>query len=110
MTLSRRRVLALTGACLAAPVVGHAAGRLHEVAMRRLAFEPEQLDVAIGDSIRFTNHDLAPHTATAEDGSWDSGTLAKGDSATLEVTADWGTDYFCAFHPHMTARLVISGG
>ena len=109
MTLSRRSMMAGALGCALAQATtlpGHAETR-HEVSIRDFAFEPGNLTVKPGDQIRFTNHDLAPHTATASDGSWDTGTLEQGQSATLMVTADWSPSYFCAFHPAMTATLLI---
>lgn len=84
-----------------------AQGELREVSIRNFVYEPETLAVKPGDQIRFTNHDLAPHTATADDGSWDTGTLEKGQSVELTVTEEWTRDYFCAHHPAMTAKLII---
>ena len=112
MTLDRRSVIAGGLGILIAPALGtrsHAGGTLHEVAIRDFVFEPDQLRVAIGDRIRFTNHDLVPHTATADDGSWDTGTLDQDQSAELQVTPDWTGAYFCAYHPAMTATLEIAG-
>ena len=110
MTINRRTLLAgaLGGLLAPAPISrARARGRLHLVAIRGFAFVPDQLAVRPGDQIRFTNDDLAPHTATARDGSWDTGPLAQGESTELTVTPDWSAEYFCAFHPSMTARLRI---
>ncbi len=111
MTPNRRRVLRLgLGAAIvpALTLSTRAEGRFHEVAIRGFLFEPARLAVKIGDRIRFSNHDLAPHTATAQDGSWDTGTLDQGQSTELSVTADWTGGYFCAYHPSMTAQLEIT--
>ena len=106
----RRDVLIGAAAMLAAPKPALAGpGRLHEVAIRNLVFEPEHLVVRVGDTIRWTNHDIAPHTATATEFGWDTGELARGDSAGITVTADMETGYFCVFHPHMKGRLDIGG-
>ncbi len=82
-------------------------GHRHEVSIRNFVFEPDILEVKVGDRIKFTNHDLAPHTATADDGSWDTETLDQGQSIELTVTASWSGSYFCAYHPAMTATLTI---
>lgn len=105
MSVSRRAFMAGAGAALAAPAFAH--DPVHEVAIRGFAFQPAALTVRAGDHIRFANHDLAPHTATATDGSWDTGPLQAGESVTLTVDKEWGGTYFCVFHPHMTARLSV---
>ena len=61
----------------------------------------------VGEQIRVTNSDLAPHTATANDESWDTDTLENGHSIELTVAAEWTGDYYCAYHPKMKAMLMI---
>ena len=105
---SRRDIMIGAVAWLAAPKQALAgSGQVHEVAIRDLVFEPEHLVVRVGDTIRWTNYDIAPHTATAEEFGWDTEELAQGDSAEITVTADMETAYFCVFHPHMTGTLEI---
>lgn len=84
-----------------------AAPSLHEVRIKGFAFEPRRLQARIGDTIRWTNDDLAPHTATADAFGWDTEEIAQGVSAELIVTQGMETGYFCAFHPHMTGSLEI---
>jgi plastocyanin len=81
--------------------------QLHDVAIRAFAFEPAVLRVRLGDVIRWTNHDLAPHTATANEFGWETGELSSGQSAEITVTADMEVSYFCAFHPHMKAMIEV---
>jgi plastocyanin len=110
--MNRRFVLKSLLAVSAALVLPFArsaqAATTHKVAIQGFAFSPTSLTVEIGDTIEFTNMDSAPHTATARDKSWNTKTLRKGKSALMEVTADTGKDYFCKFHPSMTANLKIS--
>lgn len=77
----------------------------HHVEIRDFSFTPEVLSVKLGDTIIWTNQDIAPHTATARDNSWDTGTLAKGQSKEIKVTGKMKADYFCRFHPMMQAKL-----
>ncbi len=81
----------------------------HEVEIRSFKFHPEVVEVQIGDIIRWTNMDLAPHTATADGLGWDTETLEQYQSAEVEVTAGMETSYFCAFHPHMKGKIAIAG-
>lgn len=111
MRPGRRRALrGLLGALCAPalPLAARAAGSVHHVDIRGFAFEPEEIAVEIGDRIVFTNHDIAPHTATARDVSWDTGTLEAGEHTELTVTEAWTSDFFCVHHPAMEARLLIS--
>jgi len=100
VVLSASTLLLTNRAVLADPTV-------HQVDIRQFVYEPAVQKVQPGDTIRWTNHDIAPHTATADDYAWDTGELAKGESAEIVVTADMPTDYFCVFHPHMKAKLIM---
>ena len=44
------------------------------------AFNPAQLNVAPGTTVTFVNNDAEPHTATADNGLFDSGVLEPGSS------------------------------
>ena len=71
------------------------------------AFAPASITVAAGSSVTWTNGDSAGHTVTADDGGFDSGTIANGTSFT-QAFPDAGTfAYHCAIHPAMTATVVV---
>ena len=102
----RRHVLLGAMGMLIAPTgVSAATGVTHVVEIRNLKFMPQSLTVQAGDRVRWINRDIAPHTATADDGSWDTGELSLGEDATIEITVTQSIDYFCAFHPHMRGTL-----
>ncbi len=99
------RKAAITGAALALPKMASAA--THQVAIQGMAFSPATLSVAPGDVIVFTNMDNAPHTATANDGSWDTGRLNRGQSAQIAVSAGMDGTYFCNFHRSMKGSFTV---
>ena len=109
-SLSRRNVIG--GAAASAVVLIttplRAAGPVvHDVAIKSFKFEPERLQVQVGDTIRWTNHDVAPHTATADEFGWDTEEIVKGEIGEITVNEDMETSYFCAFHPHMKGSIEI---
>src|SRR3712207_1707277 len=53
------------------------------VDIRDFAYEPATVEVKAGGTVEWTNADSAPHTATADDDSFDTGSLDKGDSAKI---------------------------
>ena len=77
----------------------------HAIEIRDFVFSPRSIKVKTGDTITWTNFDIVPHTATANDSSWDSGTLEQGESFILTIAEDMELDYFCVFHPMMKASL-----
>jgi plastocyanin len=70
-------------------------------------FDPTVLTVSRGTVVTWTNYDDAPHTATADSKTWDTGMLNKGDSAsiTFDKVGEYG--YYCAVHPAMKARIIV---
>jgi plastocyanin len=77
----------------------------HAVAIKDFKFDPPTLEVAAGDTITFTNEDGAPHTATANDKSFDTGRLGKGESASVTIANAGSFDYICTFHPMMKGNV-----
>ena len=73
-----------------------------------IVFAPPALTVAAGTTVTWTNEAWAPHTATAEDGSFDSDRLDQG--ASLELTYDESGTFgdHCSFHPGMVGSVVVT--
>lgn len=68
------------------------------------------LRVKVGDVVRFTNNDTGIiHTATAVDGSFDTGFLRSGESASITFTKAGEFEYFCLPHPWMRAKIIVDG-
>jgi len=83
-----------------------AAGKNHEVAIEGMKFVPERLEVAVGDTVTWTNKDIVPHTVTAKAARIESGDLAQGKRYRLVVKKKGQIDYVCRLHPGMKAGLV----
>lgn len=64
-----------------------------------VSFEHEDLTVAVGTTVVWTNKASSPHTASAKDGSWDSMSLAQGESFSIAFTTPGTIEYQCNFHP-----------
>ena len=79
----------------------------HTVEMVDFLYNPDPLEVHVGDTVTFVNKDAAPHTATAEDKSWDSGNMNQGDEWTLKVDETGEIPYICIYHPDMTGTLIV---
>lgn len=75
-------------------------------------YKAEQLTVAAGTKVTFTNEDNAPHTATSgrsptADGVFDTGNLKKGQSKAVKLTKAGTFAYYCAIHPFMKATVTV---
>jgi plastocyanin len=79
------------------------------VEIRGFAFHPETLTVAAGDTVRWVNRDIVPHSATAGPDSartFDSGSIATDGTWQL-VARDGRYEYYCVLHPNMRGVLVV---
>ena len=70
-------------------------------------FSPKTVTVNEGDSVTFTNDGPTLHTATAEDGSFDTGNLNAGDSDTVTFDSAGTIAYICTPHPFMKGTVVV---
>ena len=80
------------------------------VSIANFAFAPASVSVNAGDTVTWTNNDAGvPHTATADGGAFNSGTLASGASFSHTFTAAGTFAYHCNIHPSMTGTVVVTG-
>lgn len=84
------------------------------VTIKDFSFQPATITVNVGDTVTWTNEDSAPHSATADDGSFDTGVFGKGQSRSHTFTKAGEFSYYCAPHPNMKATVKVvaadSGG
>lgn len=73
-----------------------------------LAYDPPQLEIAVGTTVTWTNDDQVSHTATSSDGLFDTGTIRAGESAEITFDEAGTFEYVCAFHAGMRATVVVS--
>ena len=74
------------------------------------SFDPGELTVEAGTEVTWTNDDTVPHTVTADDGSFDAGTLQPGESFTHTFESEATLEYHCNIHPSMTGTIEVTGG
>jgi plastocyanin len=79
----------------------------HAVDISGFAFNPSQLTIAVGDTVTWTNSDSTSHTATADDGTFDSGDLANGDTFSYTFTEAGAFSYVCSYHSSMTGTITV---
>jgi plastocyanin len=87
-------------------VVAAASG---SVTISDFEFSPTTVNVNVGDSVTWRNQGPTVHTATADDGSFDSGNLNKGQSYSHKFTKAGTISYLCKPHPFMKAKVVVAG-
>jgi plastocyanin len=70
-------------------------------------FTPATLTIHVGDTVTWTNNGPTDHTATASNGSFDTGDLKKGQSASHTFTTAGTVAYICTLHPFMHGTIVV---
>jgi LPXTG-motif cell wall-anchored protein len=82
------------------------------VTMKDFSFGPSSVTVNVGESVTWTNNGPTRHSATANDGSFDTGLLPKGKSASHSFGKAGTFAYVCSIHPNMngTVRVVAASG
>ena len=113
MAVGRQRTMVRTASVLAgALALLSASGTLvlaadHAVSISGNAFSPANLTIAVGDTVTWTNSDARGHTATADDGTWDTGNIANGASGSVTFPAAGSFSYHCDIHPEMTGSITV---
>ena len=77
------------------------------VSIEDFYFEPSELTIQPGETVTWTNNGNHPHTVTADDGSFDSGTLQPGESYSHTFPQAGTFSYFCEIHPFMTGSVTV---
>jgi plastocyanin len=86
---------------------GAAAGGSTEV-IKQVSFTVKEVHVAVGGTVVFDNQDTQAHTATADDGSFDTGSIAAGSQKTVTFPKAGTFAFHCSFHPFMKATVVVA--
>lgn len=102
-----------TAATIAGPDLGDALGALAGEAAATVStidrsFQPDAIEVAVGEAVTWANDDTEGHTVTAVDGTFNSGIMTVGDEYSVNFDAAGTFDYFCAIHPEMTGSVTVS--
>jgi plastocyanin len=70
-------------------------------------YRPNPATVAPSSQVTWDNKDSAPHTATALDDSFDTGTIQPDASGSATVPAQGRIPYHCTIHPWMTGTVTV---
>ena len=95
---------------LLAAIAGAAAALVpaqKRVSIDEMKFNPATVEVAAGESVRWTNDDQRDHTVSAADGSFKSGNLRSGDTFVHTFKKAGKFTYACAYHPRMKGTVNV---
>jgi plastocyanin len=91
----------------AGPPSAAAKTKTRTVVLRGMSYLPATVTVNVGDTVVWKNEDIVPHTATARNKSFDSGTINPGDSWWYVARRKGTYFYYCAFHPETKGKLIV---
>lgn len=77
------------------------------VEIRRYAYGPARVVVRAGQTVEWVNRDAVVHTATAEDGAWDSGAIPAGQAWRARFERPGVYPYYCGPHPFMKGVVIV---
>jgi plastocyanin len=70
-------------------------------------FDPANLNVPPGTTVKFTNTGRHPHTVTDRGGKFDSGDIAPGASYTMTFSTPGTYRYYCKHHKGMEGTITV---
>jgi len=86
---------------------GQSTPNVRSVSIEDFYFEPAEAAIQAGDTVTWTNEGAHPHTVSADDGSFDSGTLQPGQSFSWTFPASGTVTYHCDIHRSMRGSVSV---
>ena len=77
------------------------------VTIKDFEFTPAKITVSVGDTVTWKNDGPTAHSATADDGSFDTGVYGKGQSRSHTFDAAGTFAYICTPHPFMKGTVTV---
>lgn len=88
--------------------VPHAFAADAQIKIANFTFDPPTLTIKAGTTVTWINADDIPHVVSEKDGKFRSGALDTDDSFSQTFAVAATVEYFCAIHPHMTGKIVVT--
>ena len=70
-------------------------------------FSPGSATITVGTPVAWTNTTAAPHTATADGGTFDTSTVNPGQTTTITFSSPGTYAYHCSIHPDMHGTITV---
>lgn len=90
-----------------APAPSGEAVRSEKVTISGFRYDPETVTIQAGGKVTWQNEDSTEHTATLDDGSFTTGSLAEGKLKSESFKAPGTYAYHCEIHPQMTGTVEV---
>src|SRR5689334_3242857 len=107
--LMYRNLLLIGVALMAGLLCGADKATEHQVSIRDLRFEPAELSIKAGETVKWTNEDDRDHTVASRDkeSKFKSPILHHGESWSMTFDKPGKYSYGCRLHPRMRGAIVV---
>lgn len=78
-----------------------------QVTIETLKYSPETIEIRKGDTVKWVNNDLAPHTVTQASDIFNSGAIDPDASWSYTFSQPGTFPYYCTFHPEMKGTVTV---
>lgn len=78
-----------------------------EVKIDNFSFSPQEITVAAGTKVTWTNRDDIPHTVASTTDAFKSKALDTDDQFSFLFSKAGTYEYYCSIHPKMTGRVIV---
>lgn len=78
------------------------------ISIQNYAFSPASINISAGTTVTWTNLDSVPHSATADDSSFDTSTFGNGAQKSITFSKPGTYTYHCTVHPMMKGVIIVS--
>ena len=109
LTLGAMLIFGSVAGAQKASVAGAQKQATRMVVIQNFSFKPAHITVKRGTRVTWINRDMTKHTATANNGAFDSGVLRPGQSYSHTFkTAGRTNKYHCEIHPFMRGSVTVT--
>ena len=102
-----RAIIALAALLAGLALLGSAQAEEYEIRIDNFAFDPNNITIALGDTVTWTNYDSSKHTVTEDNGEFDSEDLDTEDSFSWTFDVAGNYSYHCGRHSSMTGVVNV---
>jgi len=102
-----RAIIALAALLAGLALLGSAQAEEYEIRIDNFAFDPNNITIALGDTVTWTNYDSSKHTVTEDNGEFDSEDLDTEDSFSWTFDVAGNYSYHCGRHSSMTGMVNV---
>ncbi|TVT86140.1 plastocyanin/azurin family copper-binding protein [Pseudomonas sp. H3(2019)] len=99
------RVLALGWLMVSIPVWAEGT----KIDIKEFMFAPKDVTVAVGTTVTWVNDDQTVHTVMETHKVFHSPALDTNDKFSYQFNTPGTYEYYCALHPQMVGKIIVSG-